>query len=127
MGCTSLEQAYKHGKHFLRCNKYEIRTVTIEAFTDAIACTVGDIILIQHDIPEWGEGGRVVAVSGHTITLDKEVSVQPGKNYQLLIRSNSTDIVSTFNVVNVSGLNVIVREAIPVQPDSVYAFGEVSK
>lgn len=127
MGCTSLEQAYKHGKHFLRCNKYEIRTVTIEAFTDAIACTVGDIILIQHDIPEWGEGGRVVAVSGQTITLDKEVSVQPGKNYQLLIRSNSTDIVSTFNVVNVSGLNVIVKEAIPVQHDAVYAFGEVSK
>lgn len=127
MGCTSLEQAYKHGKHFLRCNKYEIRTVTIEAFTDAIACTVGDIILIQHDIPEWGEGGRVVAVSGQTITLDKEVSVQPGKNYQLLIRSNSTDIVSTFNLVNVSGLNVIVKEAIPVQPDAVYAFGEVSK
>ncbi len=127
MGCTNLEQAYKHGKHFLRCNKYEIRTVTIEAFTDAIACTVGDIILIQHDIPEWGEGGRVVAVSGQTITLDKEVTVQPGKDYQLLIRSNSTDIVSTFNVVNVSGLNVIVKEAIPVQPDAVYAFGEVSK
>ncbi len=127
MGCTSLEQAYKHGKHFLRCNKYEIRTVTIEAFTDAIACTVGDIILIQHDIPEWGEGGRVVAVSGQTITLDKEVTVQPGKNYQLLIRSNSTDIVSTFNVVNVSGLNVIVKESIPVQPDAVYAFGEISK
>ena len=127
MGCTSLEQAYKHGKHFLRCNKYEIRTVTIEAFTDAIACTVGDIILIQHDIPEWGEGGRVVAVSGQTITLDKEVSVQPGKNYQLLIRNNATDIVSTFNVVNVSGLNVIVKEAIPVQPDAVYAFGEISK
>lgn len=127
MGCTSLEQAYKHGKHFLRCNKYEIRTVTIEAFTDAIACTVGDIILIQHDIPEWGEGGRVVAVSGQTITLDKEVTVQPGKDYQLLIRSNSTDIVSTFNVVNVSGLNVIVKESIPVQPDAVYAFGEISK
>lgn len=127
MGCTSLEQAYKHGKHFLRCNKYEIRTVTIEAFTDAIACTVGDIILIQHDIPEWGEGGRVVAVSGQTITLDREVTVQPGKDYQLLIRSNSTDIVSTFNVVNVSGLNVIVKEAIPVQPDAVYAFGEISK
>lgn len=127
MGCTSLEQAYKHGKHFLRCNKYEIRTVTIEAFTDAIACTVGDIILIQHDIPEWGEGGRVVAVSGQTITLDKEVSVQTGKNYQLLIRSNATDIVSTFNVVNVSGLNVIVKESIQVQPDAVYAFGEISK
>lgn len=127
MGCTSLEQAYRHGKHYLRCNKYEIRTVTFEAFTDAIACTVGDIILVQHDVPEWGEGGRVVAVNGQTITLDKEVSTQPGKQYQLLVRSNTTDAVSTYNVVNVSGLNVIVQETIPVQKDCIYAFGEISK
>ena len=127
MGCTSLEQAYRHGKHYLRCNKYEIRTVTFEAFTDAIACTVGDIILVQHDVPEWGEGGRVVAVNGQTITLDKEVSTQPGKQYQLLVRSNTTDAVSTYNVVNVSGLNVIVSETIPVQKDCIYAFGEILK
>lgn len=127
MGCTSLEQAYRHGKHYLRCNKYEVRTVTFEAFTDAIACTVGDIILVQHDVPEWGEGGRVVAVNGQTITLDKEVTTQPGKQYQLLVRSNTTDAVSTYNVVNVSGLNVIVSETIPVQKDCIYAFGEISK
>lgn len=127
MGCTSLEQAYRHGKHYLRCNKYEIRTVTFEAFTDAIACTVGDIILVQHDVPEWGEGGRVVAVNGQTITLDKEVTTQPGKQYQLLVRNNATDAVSTYNVVNVSGLNVIVSENIPVHKDCIYAFGEISK
>ena len=127
MGCTSLEQAYRHGKHYLRCNKYEVRTVTFEAFTDAIACTVGDIILVQHDVPEWGEGGRVVAVNGQTITLDKEVTTQPGKQYQLLVRSNTTDAVSTYNVVNVSGSNVIVSETIPVQKDCIYAFGEISK
>lgn len=127
MGCTSLEQAYRHGKHYLRCNKYEVRTVTFEAFTDAIACTVGDIILVQHDVPEWGEGGRVVAVNGQTITLDKEVVTQPGKQYQLLVRNNATDAVSTYNVVNVSGLNVIVSENIPVHKDCIYAFGEISK
>lgn len=127
MGCTSLEQAYRHGKHYLRCNKYEVRTVTFEAFTDAIACTVGDIILVQHDVPEWGEGGRVVAVNGQTITLNKEVTTQPGKQYQLLARNNTTDAVSTYNVVNVSGANVIVQENIPVQKDCIYAFGEISK
>lgn len=127
MGCTSLEQAYRHGKHYLRCNKYEIRTVTFEAFTDAIACTVGDIIFVQHDVPEWGEGGRVVAVDGQTITLDKEVTTQPGKQYQLLVRSNITDAVSTYNVANVTGAKVIVRETIPVQKDCIYAFGEISK
>lgn len=127
MGCTSLEQAYRHGKHYLKCNKYEVRTVTFEAFTDAIACTVGDIILVQHDVPEWGEGGRVVAVNGQTITLDKEVTTQPGKQYQLLVRNNTTDVVTTYNVVNVSGANVIVQETIPVQKDCIYAFGEISK
>jgi predicted phage tail protein len=127
MGCTSLEQAYRHGKHYLRCNKYEVRTVTFEAFTDAIACTVGDIILVQHDVPEWGEGGRVVAVNGQTITLDKEVTTQPGKQYQLLVRNNTTDVVTTYNVVSVSGNNVTIRETIPVQKDCIYAFGEISK
>jgi predicted phage tail protein len=127
MGCTSLEQAYRHGKHYLRCNKYEVRTVTFEAFTDAIACTVGDIILVQHDVPEWGEGGRVVAVNGQTITLDKEVTTQLGKQYQLLVRNNTTDAVTTYNVVNVSGANVIIQENIPVQKDCIYAFGEISK
>lgn len=127
MGCTSLEQAYRHGKHYLRCNKYEVRTVTFEAFTDAIACTVGDIILVQHDVPEWGEGGRVVAVNGQSITLDKEVTTQPGKQYQLLVRNNTTDAVTTYNVANVSGANVIVQENIPVQKDCIYAFGEISK
>lgn len=127
MGCTSLEQAYRHGKHYLRCNKYEVRTVTFEAFTDAIACTVGDIILVQHDVPEWGEGGRVVAVNGQTITLDKEVTTQPGKQYQLLVRNNTTDAVTTYNVVNVSGANIVVQETIPVQKDCIYAFGEISK
>ena len=127
MGCTSLDQAFKHGKHYLRCNKYEVRTVTIEAFTDAIACTIGDIILIQHDVPEWGEGGRVVSVAGSAITLDKEVSTLPGKQYQLLIRNSATDAVTTLTVLSVIGRNVTVKESITVEPGSVYAFGELTK
>lgn len=127
MGCTSLEQAYRHGKHHLRCNKYEVRTVTIEAFTDAIACTVGDIILIQHDVPEWGEGGRIVSVNGNTIVLDKEIETVKGNTYQLLVRNNSNDMVNTFTVLTVNHNTVIVKENIPIEPNSIYAFGVVSK
>lgn len=54
MGCTDLKQAYAHGKHALRANKYELRTCTFDAFVDAIACTIGDVILLQHDVTEWG-------------------------------------------------------------------------
>lgn len=128
MGCTSLEQAYKHGRHFLRCNAYEVRTVTIEAFVDAIACTIGDVILIQHDVPEWGEGGRVASVEGQTIVLDKTVETEPGKTYKLLIRNSETDAVETYAVMAVVGNRVTVKE-LPGQiaNESLYAFGEVNK
>ena len=46
MGCTDLKQAYAHGKHALRANKYELRTCTFDAYVDAIACTIGDVILL---------------------------------------------------------------------------------
>ena len=58
MGCTDLKQAYAHGKHALRANKYELRTCTFDAYVDAIACTIGDVVLLQHDVTEWGSGGR---------------------------------------------------------------------
>ena len=127
MGCTSLQEAFKHGKYYLRCNKYEVRTVTIEAYADAIACTMGDIILIQHDVPEWGEGGRIVDVNGQVITLDKQIDSTSGKNYQLLVRDNTTDSVHTLTVTSVNGANVTVQEAIYATADCMYAFGEVNK
>ncbi len=73
-GCTSYEQAYREGMYQLMCNKYQLRTVSFESDIDAIACTVGDVVLVAHDVPKWASSGRVEKVNGNEIKLPCYVS-----------------------------------------------------
>ena len=68
-GCTKYSQAYREGVYQLLCNKYQKRTVTFECGIDSIACTVGDVVIISHDVPRWQYSGRVESVTGNTVLL----------------------------------------------------------
>ena len=127
MGCTDLKQAYAHGKHALRANKYELRTCTFDAFVDAIACTIGDVILLQHDVTDWGSGGRVVSVDGAAVTLDRDVMMAEGKQYRLMVRDSKTDTLHTYEVQSVSGAVVTLTQAAEIAADDLYTFGEATK
>lgn len=123
MGCTDVNQAYRYGAYKLRSNKYEIRTVSFEAFADAIACQIGDVILVQEDIMDWGVGGRIVAIDGNVVTID-----QPADNLSavttMLIRSNSTDKLSYYNISSIAGNKVTLASApSDAEPDCIYALG----
>lgn len=126
MGCVELEQAFKHGKHYLRANRYEIRTITFEAFQDAIACMIGDVVLVQHDMTDWGAGGRIQSVTGLNVTLDREVDISAGE-YRLLVRNSQTDEVQMHNIIGHNGSTVTVNSAIGIYPDALYALGKVGK
>lgn len=119
MGCTDAEQAYKYGKYLLRQNKYQIRTIQFEAFADAIACEIGDVITVQEDVTEWGIGGRVTAVNGNIITLDQPAD---SSYTTLLIRDNATDKMLTYQVSGVDGNNITVYSN-KASVDCVYALG----
>lgn len=127
MGCTDLKQAYAHGKHALRANKYELRTCTFDAYVDAIACTIGDVILLQHDVTEWGSGGRVVSVDGAAVTLDRTVTMAAGKQYRLMVRDSKTDALHTYEVQSVSGAVVTLKRTAEIAADDLYTFGEATK
>lgn len=127
MGCTDLKQAYAHGKHALRANKYELRTCTFDAFVDAIACTIGDVILLQHDVTAWGSGGRVVSVDGTAVTLDRTVTMATGKQYRLMVRDSKTDVLHTYEVQSVDGAVVTLAQAAEIAVDDLYTFGEATK
>lgn len=123
MGCTDVNQAYRYGAYKLRSNKYEIRTASFEAFADAIACQIGDVILVQEDIMDWGVGGRIVAVDGNVVTID-----QPADNLSdvttMLIRSNSTDKLSYYNISSIAGNKVTLASApSDAEPDCIYVIG----
>jgi predicted phage tail protein len=72
-GIVDYEQAYREGMYQLYSNKYLLRTVSFEADIDSIACTVGDVVLVSHDVPKWANSGRIEAINGTTWTLPVEL------------------------------------------------------
>ena len=89
-GITKFSQAYREGVYQLLCNKYQLRTVTFEADIDAIACTIGDVVIIAHDVPQWKNSGRVESVTGASVLLPCEVA-DTNLNYVLQWRESETD------------------------------------
>lgn len=121
MGCTSAEQAYKYGVFKLLENQYEIRTVSFEAFTDAIACTIGEVVLVQSDATVWGAGGRVKSVTGNTVTLDQEID---NTYTEIIVRDQQTDTLYTTAVTAINGNVITVANASGFGADAVYSVGK---
>lgn len=85
-GITSYEQAYREGKYQLYCNKYRLRTVSFNADIDSISCTIGDAVLIAHDVPKWAHSGRIHEVKGDELLLPVELE-DGAKSYRLMYRT----------------------------------------
>jgi sulfur carrier protein ThiS len=83
-GVTSAQQAWDDLNIMLNMNRYIQRSIQFSAPVEAIACTIGSVILVQHDMPAWGVGGRVEAGNTTTVVnLDRPVTMEQGKLYKL--------------------------------------------
>lgn len=95
-GCESEVQAFAYGRFLLNQNRHLLRTVSFSADIDAIACQVGDVILLQHDLPEWGLGsGRVRGAGLNSITLEDEIELKAGDKYAIIVRHQEDDLLET--------------------------------
>lgn len=91
-GITDYEQAYREAKFQLYCNAYMVRTVSFQAAIDAIACTVGDVIYVAHDVPMWQTSGRIASVDGNTVVVNTVMkSYDSAKTYTFAYRSATDD------------------------------------
>lgn len=81
--------AWKYCKYKLRLNNYINNTVNITTSVNAIVSGLGQVIGVQHDVPQWGFGGRVQSATTTTITLDKLVTMETGKIYSALFWLNN--------------------------------------
>jgi predicted phage tail protein/sulfur carrier protein ThiS len=85
-GIVDANRAYNEGLLALNMNRYIKQHVTFAAPTEAIGCTIGDVIYVQHDMPQWGYAGRVEqAINQSTIRLDREVPYSPPTTYKFLL------------------------------------------
>lgn len=96
-GCTNATMAGKFANYVAAQQYYRRRRVTWQSDFEGFVCQRGDVVLLSHDLTQWGYSGRFVAVNGNVLTLDRSVPRQNQIEYLMLIRPDGT--TTTYDVV----------------------------
>lgn len=79
IGCTSPGQAQRAGDWVLHSERLEIRPATFRVGLDGFIPRPGDIVNVVDELLQGrANGGRIRAVKGSTITLDRDAGVKAG-------------------------------------------------
>ncbi|MDR3561753.1 MAG: phage tail protein [Negativicutes bacterium] len=140
-GATTVKQAYREGKYRLRLNQYLQRTVDHSADIDAIACQINDVVLLAHDVPQWGFSGRLLNATATILQLDRQVTMQSDKSYAVAVQitnpaATTAQAAQSIITASVRGVaeetttdTVILTSPLPGIPQKwdLYSFGETNK
>lgn len=113
LGCTNAAMALKFGRVLAAQQVYRRRMITWDADFEGFVCQRGDVVLLSHDLTQWGYSGRIVATDGAALQLDRPVPQNGQANY-LMIRRPDGDL-ATYRVLAASGESDHV--ALEAQPD----------
>ena len=86
IGITRESQALRESRFRMNVAKLN-QIVEFQADIDAVACEPGDLILVSHDVPQWGFSGRVVEATSTTIKLDRDLTLKTGFTYEVMVRT----------------------------------------
>ena len=115
-GVDNVEQATREGTLAMNMQQL-LQTISFEAPVEAIACTLGDVIAVQHDMPDWGQGGFTdVGSTVNALVVDKPVSMPLGGQYVVKVRHDKV-LQGTWEAEAVVG-NIVV----PTGPFNVQMF-----
>lgn len=116
-GCTSRGQAHRTGLWLLQTEKLETKTVTFTVGVEGLMHVPGDIIKVADTYyAGTNVGGRVLAVNGKKVTLDREISVN-GNSYFSYINSQAKH--QDIKIVSVNGAEVTLDQ----EPAGLKAYG----
>lgn len=107
-GCTSRGQAHRTGLWLLQTEKLETKTVTFTVGAEGLMHIPGDIIKVADTYYAGTNiGGRVLAVNGKKVTLDREISVN-GNSYFSYINAQAKH--QDVKIVSVNGAEVTLEQ-----------------
>lgn len=107
-GCTSRGQAHRTALWLLQTEKLETKTVTFTVGAEGLMHIPGDIIKVA-DTHYAGTniGGRVLAINGKTVTLDREITLS-GNSYLSYINANAKH--QNIKIISVNGAEVTLEQ-----------------
>lgn len=101
LGCTNTAMAGKFANYMAAQQYYRRRRITWDCDFEGFVCQRGDVVILSHDLTQWGYSGRVVSVAGNVVTLDREVPRNGSVEYMMLKEPDGT--MTTYSVVAGSG------------------------
>ena len=108
-GCTSRGQAHRTGLWLLQTEKLETKTVSFVVGAEGLMHVPGDIIKVADTYyAGTNVGGRVLAVNGRKVTLDREISIN-GNSYFSYINAQAKH--QDIKIVSVNGAEVNLDQA----------------
>lgn len=97
--CDRREVAVAHANLILRQNHYLLRTISFREDVEAVGSLPGDVIWVQHDLPQWGFGGRVAeAYTNAVVVFNDNLEMDWSRTYSLLLRHQEDDRLETVSV-----------------------------
>jgi predicted phage tail protein len=107
-GAVTEAECWHAGNYQLASTKLLRRAVQFDADVEAIALVMGDLFFFSHDVPQWGQSGRIDgSVDASHVTLDQQVTMDPAKFYQLLCQLPTVKRY-TGNITSIIGLRVFI-------------------
>lgn len=109
-GCTSRGQAYRTGRWILETEQLETETITFTVGAEGLMHIPGDIIRVA-DTQYAGAniGGRVQAINGRNVTLDREIEINGNSYFQYF---NANAKATQIKISSVKG-NIITLDSEP--------------
>ena len=104
-GITRRAAALRHGHFVLNVNQQLERVVQFRAAVDSIHYEVGDVLVLQHDVVQWGQGGRAKSDSANdaSLVIDVDIVLDAATTYYADVRDPETNGFETVQVSTVAG------------------------
>lgn len=82
-GITDREHAYREGIYFAAANRYRRKLIKFSTEMEGFIPSFGDLIAIQHDMPQWGQYAECTAwdLGTLTLTVNEPMTFGSGTHY----------------------------------------------
>lgn len=91
-GITDRDQAYREGMYYAAANRYRRTIIKFATEMEGLIPSYGDLVAINHDMPQWGQHAEVVSWDDGTrlLTLSEPMVWGSGPHYVALRRRDGS-------------------------------------
>ena len=124
-GVTGRDHAFREGLYQAATNKYRRKLIKFQTEMEGFIPSFGDLIIIQHDMPGWGQSGEVIAWDSinKIATLSENLTYKTGTHY-IGLRARDGSVQGPYAVTQGPSLDKVVFTE---TPPNIYVGGEAER